>query len=403
MGKLVVHEEKLTPEIIKELVNICPFGAMEEKNGKIEISAACKMCKMCVRKGPKGVMEFVEDKVEKIDKSLWKGVSVYVDHVGGDIHPVTYELIGKARELASKINQPVYAVFIGYNIKEKAKELLHYGVDKVFVYDYKELKDFRIEPYTVAMEDFIKKVKPGTLLVGATTVGRSLAPRVAARFRTGLTADCTKLDMKENTDLVQIRPAFGGNIMARIINPNHRPQLATVRYKVMDAPSRTDEISGEIKVEHMDENKFKSRIDVLKVTKKKLEVGISEADVIIAAGRGVKSEKDMGMIRELADLLGAQVAVTRPLVEAGWADAKLQIGLSGRTVKPKLIITCGISGAVQFVAGMDNSDVIVAINNDPKASIFNVAHYGLIGDLYEIIPKLIEDIKNDQDMQEKAM
>ena len=200
MGKLVVHEEKLTPEIIKELVNICPFGAMEEKNGKIEISAACKMCKMCVRKGPKGVMEFVEDKVEKIDKSLWKGVSVYVDHVGGDIHPVTYELIGKARELASKINQPVYAVFIGYNIKEKAKELLHYGVDKVFVYDYKELKDFRIEPYTVAMEDFIKKVKPGTLLVGATTVGRSLAPRVAARFRTGLTADCTKLDMKENTD-----------------------------------------------------------------------------------------------------------------------------------------------------------------------------------------------------------
>ncbi|AND84831.1 electron transfer flavoprotein subunit alpha [Clostridium tyrobutyricum] len=403
MGRLVVHEEKLNPEIIKELVNICPFGAMEEKNGKIEVTAACKMCRLCVKKGPKGVMEFVEDKVEQIDKSLWKGVAVYVDHVEGDIHPVTYELIGKARELAGKIKQPVYAVFVGYNIKDKAQELLHYGVDEVFVYDYEELKDFRIEPYTAAMEDFINKVKPGTLLVGATTVGRSLAPRVAARFRTGLTADCTILDMKENTDLVQIRPAFGGNIMAQIVNPNHRPQLATVRYKVMDAPCRSDEISGKINVEYMDKNKFKSGIDVLKVTKKEVEVGISDADVIVAVGRGVKSEKDMDMIKELADLLGAQVAVTRPLVEAGWADAKLQIGLSGRTVKPKLIITCGISGAVQFAAGMNNSDVIVSINNDPKASIFNVAHYGIIGDLYEVIPKLIEDIKNDQGVQCKVM
>ncbi len=241
------------------------------------------------------------------------------------------------------------------------------------------------------------------MLVGATTVGRSLAPRVAARFRTGLTADCTILDMKENSDLVQIRPAFGGNIMAQIVNPNHRPQLATVRYKVMDAPCRSDEISGKINVEYMDKNKFKSGIDVLKVTKKEVEVGISDADVIVAVGRGVKSEKDMDMIKELADLLGAQVAVTRPLVEAGWADAKLQIGLSGRTVKPKLIITCGISGAVQFAAGMNNSDVIVSINNDPKASIFNVAHYGIIGDLYEVIPKLIEDIKNDQGVQCKVM
>ncbi|MBV7276335.1 electron transfer flavoprotein subunit alpha [Clostridium sp. PL3] len=393
MGKLIVNAEKLTPSIIEELVNVCPFGAIEEKDGKIEVNAACKMCKLCVKKGPAGVMEFIEEEIPQIDKSLWKGVAVYVDHVEGDIHPVTYELIGKGRELAAKVNYPVYAVFVGHNIKDKAQEILHYGVDEVFVYDYEELEDFRIEPYTAAMEDFVNKVKPSTLLVGATTIGRSLAPRVAARFKTGLTADCTILDMKENTDLVQIRPAFGGNIMAQIINPNNRPQLATVRYKVMDAPERSKEETGKITVCDMDASKLGSNIDVLKVTKKEVETSISDADAIVAVGRALKSEKDLEMIKELADLLGAQIATTRPLIEAGFVDAKRQIGLSGRTVKPKLIITCGISGAVQFTAGMNNSDCIVAINKDPKASIFNVAHYGIVGDIYEIIPKLINNIK----------
>lgn len=398
MGKLVVNQEKLTPSVIEKLVNICPFNAIEDKGGKIEINAGCKMCKICVKKGPVGVIEFVEDMVEEIDKSLWKGVAVYVDHVEGDIHPVSFELIGKARELAAKINHPVYAVFVGHNIKKKASEILHYGVDEVFVYDYEELKDFRIEPYTAAMEDFINKKKPSTLLVGATTVGRSLAPRVAARFKTGLTADCTILEMKDNTDLVQIRPAFGGNIMAQIINPNNRPQLATVRYKVMDAPERKAESSGKITFAEIDKSKLASNIKVLKITKKVMEASISDAEVIIAVGRGIKTEKDLAMINELAGLLGAQVATTRPLIEAGWSDARKQIGLSGRTVKPKLIIVCGISGAVQFTAGMNNSECIVAINNDPKASIFNVAHYGIVGDIYEVIPKLISDIhaKNNE-------
>ncbi|KEJ02141.1 electron transfer flavoprotein subunit alpha [Clostridium botulinum] len=393
MGKLVVNQEKLTPSIIGELVKICPFGALGENSGKIEISAACKMCKLCVKKGPAGVMEFVEEEKSHIDKSLWKGIAVYVDHVDGDIHPVTYELIGKARELANKINHPVYAVFIGHDIKEKAEEILHYGVDEVFVYDNEKLKDFRIEPYTKAMEDFISKNKPSTLLVGATTIGRSLAPRVAARFRTGLTADCTILDIKENTDLVQIRPAFGGNIMAQIINPNNRPQLATVRYKVMDAPERSEEKIGKVTLCSIDKSQLDSQIKVLKVTKKQVEESISDADIIIAVGRGLKKEKDLDMINELAELIGAQIATTRPLIEAGWTDAKRQIGLSGRTVKPKLIITCGISGAVQFTAGMNNAECIVAINKDPKASIFNVAHYGIIGDIYEVIPTLINNIK----------
>lgn len=399
MGKLVVNQNKVTKENINELISICPFNAIENHDGKIEINAGCKLCKMCVRKGPKGIMEFVEEAVKSIDKSLWKGILVYVDHVEGNIHPVTFELIGKAKELASKINHPVYALFIGHNIKEKAQEILHYGVDEVFVYDYEELKDFEIEPYTAVFEDLINKVKPTAILVGATTVGRSLAPRVAARFKTGLTADCTILDMKENTDLVQIRPAFGGNIMAQIVNPNSRPQMATVRYKVMSAPERQEKESGKISVCSIGKEKLASNIDVLKITKKLPESSISDAEVIIAVGRGIKTKKDMDMVYELANILKARIAGTRPLVEAGWIDAKTQIGLSGRTVKPKLIIVLGISGAVQFTAGMDSSEYIFAINKDEKAPIFNVSHYGIVGDIYEIVPKLIEKLKQNKKIE----
>lgn len=393
MGRLVVNENKLNSEIVKELVNICPFKAIEDKNGKIEINAGCKMCKICVKKGPAGVMEFVEDEAKTVNKSQWKGIAVYVDHVEGDIHPVTLELIGKAKELAVKVGFPVYCLFLGSNIKSKAQELLHYGVDEVFVYDREELKDFRIEPYAAAFEDFVNKVKPSTILVGATTIGRSLAPRMAARFRTGLTADCTILDIKENTDLVQIRPAFGGNIMAQINTPNTRPQLATVRYKVMNAPERIAEANGKITLCDIDSSKLNSNIEVLKVTHKDKEESISDAEVIVVAGRGIKSEKDMALVHELADLLGAQIAGTRPLIEAGWLDAKKQIGLSGRTVKPRLIVTLGVSGAVQFAAGMNGAEYIFAINQDEKASIFNIAHYGIVGDIYEVVPQLIEKIK----------
>jgi electron transfer flavoprotein alpha subunit len=244
-----------------------------------------------------------------------------------------------------------------------------------------------------AFENFVSNVKPAAILVGATTVGRSLAPRVAARFKTGLTADCTVLDIKENTDLVQIRPAFGGNIMAQIVTPNNRPQMATVRYKVMSAPERSNAATGKITMCSLEGEKLVSNITVLDVVQKAKETGISDAEVIVVAGRGVKSEKDLQMIRELASLLGGEIAVTRPLIEAGWADAKRQVGLSGRTVRPRLIITCGVSGAVQFTAGMNNSEFIFAINKDEKAPIFKVAHYGIVGDIYEIVPQLIENIR----------
>ena len=393
MGRLVINQDKVGNK--EELVKICPFGALEIKDDKLDINSGCKMCKLCVRKGPEGAVVFVEDEKVEIDKSLWSGIAVYVDHVDGEIHPVTLELIGKARELADKVNEEVYCIAMGNNIESNVHELLHYGVDKVFLYEDKELKYFRIETYTSVIEDFINNLKPAVLLVGATTVGRSLAPRVAARFRTGLTADCTILDIKENTDLVQIRPAFGGNIMAQIVTPNSRPQLATVRYKVMSAPERSEDEVGEIVKLSIKKEKLKSNINVLEVAKKSKEKEISEADVLVVAGRGVKSEKDLEMIKELSELLGGQVACTRPLIEAGWVDSKRQVGLSGRTVRPKLIITCGVSGAVQFTAGMNNSDYIFAINTDEKAPIFKVAHYGIVGDIYEVVPMLIERLKNN--------
>ena len=391
MGKLVINHNLVTPEKAEALISLCPFGAISYEDGKLDISSGCKMCKMCVRKG-QGLVDFVEE-TKEIDKSQWKGICVYADCTGGTIHRVTFELCGKAKELAAVTGHPVYALVIGHNVAACAETLRHYGVDKVFVYDDEAFADFRIEPYTEAFCHFIDTEKPSSILVGATNLGRQLAPRVAARCRTGLTADCTVLEMKENTDLVQIRPAFGGNIMAQIVTPNTRPQFCTVRYKVFAEPKPTESPSGEIVVKEVTEAMAVSAIEVLRTVSKPKDIDISEAEVIVAVGRGASSEGMRALAKELADLLGGMVACTRPLVESNIFDAKHQIGLSGRTVKPKLIFTLGISGAVQFAAGMKSSDCIVAINSDPAAPIFDVAHYCVIGDVNEIVPKLIEKIK----------
>ena len=391
MGKLVINHNLVTSEKAENLVTVCPFGAITYEDGKLDISSGCKMCKMCVRKG-QGLVDFVEE-TKEIDKSAWKGICVYADCTGGNIHRVTFELCGKAKELAKVTSHPVYALIIGHNIGDCAKQLLHYGVDKVFVYDHPEFADFRIEPYTAAFCDFIEKEKPSSILVGATNLGRQLAPRVAARCRTGLTADCTVLEMKENTDLVQIRPAFGGNIMAQIVTPNTRPQFCTARYKVFAEPKPSLESSGEIVAMAVTEQMVKTAVQVLRTVEKPKDIDIAEAEVIVAVGRGASSEGMRQAAKELADSLGGVVACTRPLVEENIFDAKHQIGLSGRTVKPKLIITLGISGAVQFAAGMKSSDCIVAINSDPAAPIFDVAHYCVVGDVNQIVPKLIDRIK----------
>ena len=395
MGYLKINQNLVTPEVAGTLCKICPFGAFSYADGKLEISSACKMCKMCVRKGPAGVVEFVEEESTQpvLDKSQWKGICVYADHDGEKIHRVTYELIGKARELAAVINHPVYALLIGADVEKFAQKLLRYGVDKVFVYQNEALKDFRIEPYTAAFGDFIDRVKPSSILVGATNLGRQLAPRVAARCRTGLTADCTVLEMKENTDLVQIRPAFGGNIMAQIISPNNRPQFCTARYKVFSEPKPVENPQGEVVTMEVTPAMLHSNIEILSCVEKPRDIDISESDVIVAVGRGASTEALRTMAAELAEALGGVLACTRPMVESNIMDAKHQIGLSGRTVKPKFILCLGISGAVQFAAGMKSSDRIVAINTDPNAPIFDVAHYGIVGDVNEILPKLLAKIK----------
>ena len=388
---LKINQSLVNDEVASKLVELCPFKAISYNNDKLDINAGCKLCKMCVRNSD-GVITFEEDKIETINNDEYKGICVYADSDHGVINKVSFELIGKAIELAKVINHPVYALLIGYNCDDNANELLEYGVDKVFVYDHELLKHFDMERYANCFEDFINTNKPSSILVGATNIGRSLTPRVAARFHTGLTADCTKLEMKENTDLVQIRPAFGGNIMAQIINPNHRPQFATVRYKVFDAPNKV-EPKGEIVKIGIKDEWLKSHIEVISVEEKPKELDISESDVIVAVGRGFKSKDDLKMAYELAELLGGNVACSRPMVEAGLFDGKHQIGLSGKTVKPKLIITLGISGAVQFTSGMKNADTIIAINNNPYASIFDIANYGIVGDLYKIVPELIKKIK----------
>lgn len=394
MGKLVINQEKLCADKAGELEKICPFGAISYKENKLDISSGCKMCKLCVKKSD-GIIEYVEETKSNVDKSLWNGICVYVDHCKGKIHRVTYELCAKAKELSKVISHPVYAVMIGNQIDDAAKTLLHYGIDKIFVYDNPEFDNFRIEPYTAAFCDFIEKIHPSSVLVGATNLGRQLAPRVAARCRAGLTADCTVLEMKDNTDLVQIRPAFGGNIMAQIISPDTRPQFCTARYKVFSEPKPSKDTYGEIVRMDIDNNKLISDITIISSVDKPKDIDISESDVIVAVGRGAMSDTMRSYAKELADLLGGVVACSRPLVESNIYDAKHQIGLSGRTVKPKFIICLGISGAVQFAAGMKSSDCIIAINSDKNAPIFDVAHYAIVGDVNDIIPGLIAKIKEE--------
>lgn len=385
-----------------ECIAACPFGAIEIKNGKPEITEACRMCGICIKKCSYNAIGETGDTRRNTNLEQWRGIMVFVEYQESisQVHPVTRELIGKGKELAAKINHPVYCVFAGHNIHGKALELTEYGIDRIFVYEHENYRYYREDIYVNALEDAILKLKPSIVLVGATPIGRSLAPGLATRFRTGLTADCTSLEVNERGELIQIRPAFGGNIMAKIVTPHTRPQFATVRYKVMDRATKVCEPDGErITRQILDEDKRKSKIEIVKAQGGIMEPSISDAQVIVAGGRGLKDKKDLLMLESLARLMGGQVAVTRPLVEAGWADYTRQIGLSGRTVKPLLIITWGISGAVQFTASMNTSQYIIAINRDRDAPIFKIAHHCIIGDLYEILPRLIEKISQRGDLR----
>ena len=375
-------------------VEKCPFGALKMERRGVKVGDNCRMCGICVRQCPEDALCF-EQRAGEVDKSKWQDFLIYVEQERGDIHPVAYELIGEARKMAAKVGYKVNCVIVGSTgTRENAKKLLAYGADKVYVYEHPGFEGFKADCYTDAVADCISEIKPSSVLVGATALGRSLAPRLSTRFHTGLTADCTTLDIKENTDMVQIRPAFGGNIMAQNFITRSRPQFATVRYRVMDRAAKVANPTGEIIIRKVTDHMVQSKIRVISSEIIARQKGLEEEDVIVVAGRGVRNEKDVDMCRELADALGGQLAFTRPMVENGFGDTAHQIGLSGRTVRPKLIITCGVSGAIQFTSCMKASECIVAINNDPEAQIFKAAHYCINDDLYKVVPKLTELIKN---------
>ncbi|MBR3106128.1 MAG: electron transfer flavoprotein subunit alpha [Clostridia bacterium] len=394
MAKIAILERKCTGCGL--CAKHCPFGAIDMKEGKPELNAACKVCGICVKSCPEKAIVKLETKVDQVDKSQWKDILVFAEAHGGRLHPVSLELIGKAKELAGPVGFSVKAVLVGSGVAAFAEELRHYGVSEIAVYDDPALSYFRADAYAACVEDYIKYAHPSVVLVGATSLGRSLAPRLATRFHTGLTADCTKLELRENTDLVQIRPAFGGNIMAQIITTNTRPQFATVRYKVMNTPVRGDEAAGNILTRKIPKAVSESKVTCVSVTPVPPKKSISDAEILVVGGRGLQKEADLEMVKELAALLGGDWATSRPLVEKGWATNDRQIGLSGRTVRPRLIITCGVSGAIQFTACMNGSDHIVAINTDENAPIFQVAHVAIVGDLYEIVPALIRQLKEEQ-------
>ncbi len=325
-----------------------------------------------------------------------KDIYVVVEQRSGKVQNVGLELIGEATKLAASLNQKVIAVLLGSEIKGEAQRLIHYGADKVIVIDSPLLKEFVTEPYTKALAAVIEAKDPDVVLFGASSIGRDVAPRLASRIHTGLVADCTGLAVDEETKgLLMTRPAFGGNIMATIICPKYRPQMATVRPGVMKKLAKDTSRTGEIEEFDAKLTDADMNIEILEVVKaEKKAVDLTEAKIIVSGGRGIGGPEGFGMIRDLASVLGGEVGSSRACVDAGWIEKDRQVGQTGKTVRPNLYVACGISGAIQHVAGMEGSDFIVAINKNDTAAIFQVADLGIVGDVKVIVPKLTEAIKN---------
>ena len=325
----------------------------------------------------------------------YKGVYVFAQQVDGKITGVSYELIGKGKDLAADLGTEVTAVLIGSNVTELADKLAAYGADKVIVVDQPEFELYKTEEYTQAMYDVIQTFKPDIVLYGATAIGRDLAPRVSSRVHTGLTADCTKLEIDAETKLLRMtRPAFGGNIMATILCPNHRPQQATVRPGVMQKKEPDYSKKANVIAHKVDIVPNECMVEITEVIKKVTDkVDIQDAKILISGGRGMGGPENFKILYDLAKVIGGEVSSSRACVDAGWTEKDMQVGQTGKTVRPKLYMACGISGAIQHLAGMEESEVIVAINKDEYAPIFDVADFGIVGDLHKIIPVFTEKLK----------
>lgn len=377
-------------------VKVCPFGAikMEVKKAVIDL-AKCTLCGACAPACKFKAIVLVKTEAPKKDFSDYKDVWVFCEQKQGKIQSISYELLGKGRELADKLGVKLCGLLLGDKMDEASKEIIARGADKVYVVDSPKLKVFQDDPYTNVMTHMVRKYKPEVLLCGATVIGRSLISRVAVNVRAGLTADCTGLDIDPKEKLLlQTRPAFGGNIMATIITPNTRPQMATVRHKVMKEAESDPKRKGEIIKEQLDEESYSSRSRILDIVEEIEEtVNLAEADIIVSGGRGLGSKENFDIIKELALTLGAAVGASRMAVDSGFMPYSHQVGQTGKTVCPKLYIACGISGQIQHLIGMKSSDVIIAINKDPEAPIFSVATYGIVDDLFKVVPMLTKELK----------
>jgi len=325
----------------------------------------------------------------------WQGIWIVAEPWQGELKRVSFELLGQAKKLAESLDVPLGAVLLGHQVKEAAQELIYHGADRVYVVDHPALSQFDPDAYTNCLERLIRDEHPAVVVAAATTTGRTLMPMVAARLGTGLTADCTELDIEEGTGLLlQTRPAIGGNVMATIKTPEHRPQLATVRPRSHPPSDRDPSRTGEIIEASLPSEALKTHFR-LRGFEKLGEEGtrIEDADVVVCAGRGLGRPDNLGLVKELAELLGGAVGGTRAVVDQGWLPYHCQVGLSGKTVSPKLYIACGVSGAIQHLAGMRGSRFVVAINKDPRAQIFQLADLAIVGDVNEILPRLIRRLR----------
>jgi len=375
----------------------CPFGAIDIVDGLAVVGDTCNLCGACVETCDVEALSIDDSGGRKAQDDLesWSGIWVFCELVRGELAPVATELLGIGRTLADDRKAQLSAVLLGYQTAESAEKLIGHGADKVYRVDDPALELFTDDIYEKIVSDLILAHKPEVVLAGATAIGRSFIPGVATIVDAGLTADCTRLEIRqEDGILLQTRPAFGGNIMATIICPDTRPQMATVRPKVMKELDFDARRRGEIIDITPAPEQLISRIEVLEsISEQQSKVNIQESDILVSGGRGLENEKGFELLIKLAESLGAKVSASRAVVDAGWIPYPHQVGQTGKTVAPKLYIACGISGAIQHVAGMQSSETIVAINRDAEAPIFNVADFGVVGDLYEVIPKLIDKIE----------
>ncbi|MBN1675347.1 MAG: electron transfer flavoprotein subunit alpha [Kiritimatiellae bacterium] len=387
-------------------VKACPFAAIAladgpEREGKkrklalIDLTR-CTLCGACVDSCKFDAILIKEKAAENAaNLADYKDVWVFAEQAGGEFHSIAYEMLGAGRELADQLGSRLCALLLGSHVGGKATELIARGADVVYLVDKPELGYYQDEPYAAVITELVNRHKPNILLCGASTIGRSLVSRVAVATHAGLTADCTGLAIDPETrNLLQTRPAFGGNIMATIITPYHRPQMATVRHKVMKEPAVDTNRTGQTRVEDVAQALLASRTKRVNfVPEKESTINLAEADIIVSGGRGLQKPENFSIIRELAETIGAGVGASRAAVDADWIPYSHQVGQTGKTVCPKIYLACGISGQIQHLAGMSSSDIIVAINRDPDAPIFKVATYGIVGDLFTIVPMLTQEFK----------